>query len=79
MFDRIISLLRTLVALAQERNNLALESLSELRDANKHLREIEQEQDQQTAFLKEIAADLKPPAPGPAASLVITLGKAIPQ
>jgi hypothetical protein len=79
MFHQILDLLRKLIQLAQERNTLALESLSELRDINKHLREMENEQDQQTELLKEIAAALKPPVAGPAASLVLKLGTAVSQ
>ena len=75
----IIDLLKQLVTLAQERNNLALESLSELRDLNKSSRLIERELDEQTKFLGEIAAVLLLPAAGPAASLVLTIGKAVPQ
>jgi hypothetical protein len=74
----IIDLLRKLFDLAQERNNLALESLSELRDMHKLLLEIEKDGDEQTKLLQQIATALIPP-PSVPAKLVITLGTQVPQ
>ena len=79
MFRTIVDLLRKLVQLAQERNTLALSSLSELRDIHKLLLTGEKDVDEQTVLLTQIADELKPPPPSPAAELVITLGKAVPQ
>jgi len=79
MFKSITDLLRQLVRLAQERNTYELASLNELRDIQKVLREIEKDGDANNALLTEIAAELKPPPPSPATTLVITLGTAVPQ
>jgi len=71
--------LRVLVKLAQERNLLALESLSELRDIHELLKgqATFEEQQEQTDFLQKIAAaeSTPPPAvPGPLKRAVLIFG-----
>jgi hypothetical protein len=78
LFKQIIDLLRKLVELAQESNNLALESLSELRDMHKVLLLIEEDEEEQIKLLQQIATALIPP-PSVPAKLVITLGIKVPQ
>jgi hypothetical protein len=85
IFKPITDLISKLIELAQERNTLALGSLSELKDANNILREIEKdgdaaavEQKNQTKILQSIADSLITP-PSVPAKLVITLGTQVPQ
>jgi hypothetical protein len=61
--DELIGYLKAFVRLAQERNLLAVESLSELRDANKTLEDI------------AAAVSTPPPAvPGPLKRAVLIFG-----
>ena len=78
VFKPITDLISKLVDLAQERNNLALESLSELKDITQVLLDIEEDMDEQTKLLQQIAAALTPP-PSVPTTLVLTLGTQVPQ
>jgi hypothetical protein len=79
MFTKIVDLIKKLVDLAEERNTLALGSLSELRDIHALLVSMGAEQVKQTKLLEDIAAVLVGPPPGAATKLVLTLGQAVPQ
>ena len=71
MEDELIRLIR----LAQERNTLALESLGELREIHRTLKEIEREQDEQTELLRKLVPQT-PPVPGPLKRAVLIFGSA---